>query len=377
MSSFVVYIYHIICHLLKCIYYRAKIIIDKKKRFTIDSSNTVLIISHNMGGGTAAYLNSISTPDTVIIKNIEYIWHLCYRIEHNGITRYIDNSEMKKILRLHYKMIILNSFVKMTGVFEIIDLVICNKKHYYDTKMIYLVHDYHSICPNFNLIINSHYCGLKCSKCNYRQPIVYGSRKEVNLLEWRRKWKCLFEACNEIRCFSESSKSIMSSVFPEIIDKISIIPHKMKEIHGTVAKYGNHYSKIGFFGTINNEAKGIYQTRLLLDYIDRNIQIYFVGSENNEIGVVQSNVHYIGRYNHDDLLDIINNNEIECAIIPSVAPETFSFLVSELIMINIPVLGFNIGAQGEKIRKYKKGILFDDWEKMGKYINHQYLHNNE
>jgi len=372
MSNNLKYLFHLLAFPFLYIKYRILILFDINKSRDDYLECSTLIISHDLGGGTAKYLDSFRTKDAVIIKNIEYIWHICYKVEIADQHFYITDNKMKKIISKEYNEIIINSFVKMRQIFSLMPLFINIKKMHPHIKLLYLVHDYHAVCPNFNLIRNNTYCGLICQNCNYIQPIVFGSKKKVDIIEWRKQWETFLENCDEILCFSNSSKNIICSVYPLITDKVIVKPHEVLPIPGKYILNDNIVYKVGFFGTINNGAKGLYQTREILSQIDNNINVCFVGSKAEEIGIKRNNIQYLGRYSHNQLIDIINTNNISLAVFPSVVPETFSFLVSELIMIGIPILGFDIGAQGEKIKEYSKGTVFDSWEEMVKFINGQF-----
>ena len=47
---------------------------------------------------------------------------------------------------------------------------------------------------------------------------------------------------------------------------------------------------------------------------------------------------------------------IQVVLFPSICPETFSFTLSEIFAMELPVVGYEIGAQGRRIADYKKGI---------------------
>ena len=60
----------------------------------------------------------------------------------------------------------------------------------------------------------------------------------------------------------------------------------------------------------------------------------------------------MGRYKVSELDKIIMEQGISAVLFPSICPETFSYTVSELIHVGIPVACFNLGAQAEKIKGY-------------------------
>jgi glycosyltransferase involved in cell wall biosynthesis len=44
-------------------------------------------------------------------------------------------------------------------------------------------------------------------------------------------------------------------------------------------------------------------------------------------------------------------------LMPSICPETFSYVTQELIDMEVPLVCFDIGAQAEKIKNYHKGLI--------------------
>ena len=47
-------------------------------------------------------------------------------------------------------------------------------------------------------------------------------------------------------------------------------------------------------------------------------------------------------------------------LLPSVCPETFSFLTSEIIMMKVPLLVFDLGAQRDKTLEYCYGEVIPE-----------------
>jgi glycosyltransferase involved in cell wall biosynthesis len=64
-----------------------------------------------------------------------------------------------------------------------------------------------------------------------------------------------------------------------------------------------------------------------------------------------------GAYKHEDLVGLIEANKINLAFFPSICPETFSYVTEEMIRLELPVVAFDLGAPGERLRGYRKGRL--------------------
>ena len=58
-----------------------------------------------------------------------------------------------------------------------------------------------------------------------------------------------------------------------------------------------------------------------------------------------------GDYRRDDLVDLIEANGINLFFFPSICPETFSYVIEEMICSALPIVAFDLGAPGERLRE--------------------------
>ena len=82
------------------------------------------------------------------------------------------------------------------------------------------------------------------------------------------------------------------------------------------------------------------------------------------MGISRKNTEFYGKYKLDELPELIKKSTISMGIFPSICSETFSYLVSEHIMMGLPIMCFDIGAQADKVRAYDKGIVVKDVDEM-------------
>lgn len=75
-------------------------------------------------------------------------------------------------------------------------------------------------------------------------------------------------------------------------------------------------------------------------------------------GYEAPNLHKYGAYERKNIKTILQNNKISVVCIMSRCSETFCYTLSEAIDAKIPVLAYDIGAVGERVRENKLGILF-------------------
>jgi glycosyltransferase involved in cell wall biosynthesis len=69
-----------------------------------------------------------------------------------------------------------------------------------------------------------------------------------------------------------------------------------------------------------------------------------------------------GPYKHDDLPGLIERTGANVFLFPSIWPETFSYVVQELVSMDLPVASFNFGAPAERLAAYPKGLVLDSMD---------------
>lgn len=66
-------------------------------------------------------------------------------------------------------------------------------------------------------------------------------------------------------------------------------------------------------------------------------------------------VRVTGSYTSEMLPGLIENSGANIMLMPSIYPETFSFVTHEIIGLGLPVVCFDLGAQAEAVSRYSKG----------------------
>ncbi|MFR6331332.1 MAG: hypothetical protein ACLUOI_22695 [Eisenbergiella sp.] len=220
------------------------------------------------------------SPKTVILRRLSYGERsdIIYEVSNldKGKNFLLSLSDLNEIFRLHFSQITINTLVHTTTIENIFNHVIEYKINHPNCRLLYLVHDFHSVCLNCNLYVNDHYCALKCEeeKCN-----LYLADKKVTIQEWRMIWKRFFAYVDEIRCFSNSSKEILCQAYKDLEkDKIKIQPHDLSFITFTpiigIERLSLH---LGIIGACNANIKGKSVAKIIRKYGDE-IPISMVGS---------------------------------------------------------------------------------------------------
>ncbi|MEM3290539.1 MAG: glycosyltransferase [Candidatus Micrarchaeaceae archaeon] len=344
-----------------------------------------IIINHDLGGGANEYMkHAISEKAmSIILKYDDFIKkyilmftgkkidELAFQINDlNEIQQLIENIKIKEI--------VINELVSYPMVLDFLELII-NLKKIFSIKLKFMVHDFFCICPIYTLINNNlEYCDIPedmnyCNKCIKLNPLmkmpdkayIKGDYPGINLNTWRLKFRELLSNCDEIVCFSESSKKILLKAFPDLDSQlIKIIPHKVDYIKERVKINNFNFINLAVIGNISIE-KGGMVVKEVADYIEKEhledkIKIHIFG-QLYDTSILQNKVitnH--GQYKKTELPAIMKKNEINCVFIPSIWPETFSYTTEEAILMDLPVAVFNLGAPAERVKRYSKGIILDN-----------------
>jgi len=226
----------------------------------------------------------------------------------------------------------------------------------YEGKVEVCFHDFYPLCPSVVLMEDSVYCQLiKCDNCS----VI----KKDKLKRWRSDWQKLFDKAEKVTFFSKSSLNIAKQVF-KFSDSCVVQPHKALVSFKKSDKYQYADSSsltVGFIGAVN-KIKG---ADIILEMAQQNPKIQFViiGAVSNEykvrVGKLR-NIKVTGSYKQKELPTLLKENDVKIAAVMTVVPETFCYVLQELMMLNYPVVSFNIGAQGERNSQYKYGRVLDD-----------------
>jgi len=241
--------------------------------------------------------------------------------------------------------------------FDIIDIIKERK-----IKTIISLHDYYSLCPRvnkYNYIYNK-YCNTidenECAFC-----LKYFSDKIKNIIAWKNIWNILFLNVDKIIVPSKSVKIKIENIHKNI--SINVIEHgiditKINEELNIDNKNEFHIAFIGVLIRIKGEMV-VEELVKFANKKSKKIYFHFFGySELDNLRKYKfKNYKYHGKYKRDELGKLLKENNIMLTCIFSIVPETFSYTLTESVANNIPVLGIDIGAVGQRIKDNNLGWL--------------------
>jgi hypothetical protein len=223
------------------------------------------------------------------------------------------------------------------------------------------IHDFYAICPSQHLLNSSEkYCGVPqdpkiCEIClKENRAAHWASSRPVDIAEWRRPFTQLFDAANVINVFDRSSIDILRRGFSLEDRKFRVTPHSSDFFNCDRQADLSGQLHIGILGTLTTIKGGA-----VLDALSR-----YVGSKNFQIPItvvgrsvvpVGAGIKVLGAYEINDLPGIVHRERINAILMPTIVPETFSYTISEAMKMGLPIVAFDIGAQGERVKKYRFG----------------------
>jgi glycosyltransferase involved in cell wall biosynthesis len=164
----------------------------------------------------------------------------------------------------------------------------------------------------------------------------------------------LIDAATMLTVFDQSSVEILRKAFKINDAKIKVIPHVIDYFNCNEQIDISGLLHIGLLGTLSH-LKGSEVVNSLSQYIGvRNLKIplTLVGSS---LVMTHKGIKVYGSYEPNDLPSIISSKKINVILMASIVPETFSYTISETMKMGLPIVAFDIGAQGNRVNQYKLG----------------------
>ncbi len=336
----------------------------------------ILWVDHALGGGTEAYSRRQfrELKKEYNILRLQYFpatrqYHLTLITNTCRTYRTPDIYRIYNICNnLDIDKIIVNNLVAYKNTIEILHIIQAIKENNtMQPAVSFRGHDYHCICPSFNLInCDGQYCNLRynggCEKC-WANNMLGADATTYNVLKsgatticrWRTEWGNFLEKTSDsIVLFSEKIADIFVRTYPQIKNKIQIIPHTVQKFKPIKIKPHREIN-IAILGAISYQ-KGAKIIHDMAQHLPQDINLKIIGTIKN----APSNIFVNGKYKTHQLPRLVKRHKIDLVFIPSIWPETFSYTTSEAISMGLPVACYNIGAPAERVSKYTNGLVLNN-----------------
>ncbi len=342
------------------------------RRLAAAAKSVQLFIDHDLGGGANHVRHTLVKEQlaargvvfvlTFHVPTLQYVLECRRRDASERLVVDID-ALLRALPTLGLERVHWNNAVSFTRPLVLLDAITLLARHQ-AVPVTYYLHDYHCICPShFLLGCDGRYCGLgdigQCAAClpNIHDGLTsLFSERDIHL--WRRRWDAFLSATDEIIYFSQASLALVIRTYPQLARHagLKLRPHSIADFPArSIGVDLQAPLNIGIVGRINGH-KGAHVVRQMAQAIEArgaDAHITVLGAID---GLNRSRLVTItGSYQRDELPELIARHRINVIAFTSIWPETFSYVVAEVMSLNLPIVCFDLGAPAERLKQYAFG----------------------
>ncbi len=284
---------------------------------------------------TDSYAREIANYKTDInqYSQIAYTNNCCIKMLEN-----IFESFKIDILHVHHFL------------FQSFDAIDIAKK--YNVYSVVTLHDLYMICPSINKVYKDKYCeydsSSNCKDCLKKR---YGLGNDI-IENWQKTCKNVLSKFDLRIVPSENTQKLFKAIYPEL--DFEVVEHGVEIIDVSCVKpvKANGCFNVAFVGAMAIHKGGNILKELKNKNVGKDIKIHLFGK--SEIpALYKSNANYInhGPYSRGELPKLLIENGIDLVCIFATWPETYSYTLTECYMAHIPILTFDLGAVGDRVKK--------------------------
>lgn len=334
----------------------------------------VVVFDHAMGGGANRYrlereAAHIAAGRTVVVvtprlSTLDFL--VSVRARH-GEWRMVEHDLEAVLARLAVarpSRVEVNEAVTFPDVGRVLRWSLAQQRR--GAHLRFNLHDFHAVCPSYTLMdAEDRFCGIPglaaCRRCLPANPLhTLGFDQHVSMLHWRSDWAAFLQEADEVVAFSASSEALLRRAFPALPeDRVRIEPHAppapaLRAVRKAGAR-GDGDFVIAAVGHLS-VAKGAAMVNALAHGAHaRGLPLRFVvagTTDRPDPGVATT-----GAFERERLPDLLERLGADACLLPSLIPETYSYLADELMQTGLPLAVFDVGAPPERVRRYPGGLV--------------------
>ena len=230
--------------------------------------------------------------------------------------------------------------------------------------IVFSFHDFYTICPAVNMTREG---GVPCQgDCSGMVqnclPVLWRSEEQNTVYgpNWRKQFASALASCAAFVTTSRSTRDILVKFLPSLKDRPwHIIPHGRDFSHFEDAPAplaGAEPLRMLLPGTLTMQ-KGASLVAELAERINPEIVELHILGEAPDILLRKRGVVVHGRYERNEFQARVLAIRPHLGGVLSIWPETYSHTLTELWSCGLPVVGFDLGAVGERLRETGAGWL--------------------
>lgn len=338
-------------------------------------SGAALVVDHSLGGGANNFRATLIQQMLESGRDVILWVYTPYLLRHE-ISIHADQG--RRVRRFHMaweKWALLLESRKISEVVfnncvgfsrqELVPAMLTAFRQVGGAHLQVYLHDFHMVCPShFLLDYKGEFCGVpdveQCRRC---LPHIDNGlarlfvARDIDL--WRERWGEMLKIADNIVYFSESSRALLSRAYPMLRNEQWVFrPHQLPPTLGQF-RYpfdapGLRVAVVGHIGHHKGRDKVL---DLVCQARQQQVALQLVVLGTLETGEASAAVLQLGAYQREDLCRLLNENQVHMALMPSICPETFSYVTHELMQLGVPLVCFNIGAQAEAVAAYERGCV--------------------
>lgn len=317
-------------------------------------------LGHSMGGGAEIFLQQkldshVAEDRAAVVIRVGGVSRFVIELYHQGGVSSLqcdDISEIKSV----FSATTACRFIYSCGVGDSDPLglpkdlcFLCREGQ--DTLEV-LVHDFFMVSPSYCLLDDQDkFRGVPSAKsCDHLDPL---------LVKWQESWGTLLRSSDQITVFSHSSRKMLLQAYPNIEERITVRPHRLPTDVPSIRSTDQDRCVVGVLGNIGPQkgAQVIADMSALLVEDERLVVLGELAPSFR----LRARGHVHGGYQIRHIEALVKKYGITCWVVPSIWPETFSFVTHEALSTSMPVVTFDLGAQAEAARQQPNGhvVPFD------------------
>lgn len=342
------------------------------QRWRVPLRAPVVVFDHAMGGGAnrareRLVQGHLSAGRTVAVIT-PVLAELGYRLHVRGPRGQwvLDGGDLEPLLamleRARPAAIEVNDLVTFADVGRVQRWCLAHKSR--GTALAFHLHDFHAACPAFTLVdLHDRFCAIPgyevCATCLPANPThTLGFHQHVALPDWRARWAEFLTQVDRIVAFSQDSIGWLQRAFPGLpLDHVVLQPPwpevaPLRPVRPSPHRRPLVVAAVGHLSV----PKGAEMLRTLATLAhERGLPLRFVVVGTTDRPCAQ--IPVTGPFRRDELSAILERLGVGACLLPSICPETYSFVTDELMQTGLPVAVFDVGAPPERVRAYPSGLV--------------------
>ncbi len=348
---------------------RRNVDIKRLKRHLSKYKGVVLHVLHALGGGTEVYARDVA--QMLLGYGFESVFARPDHVGRLAMSAYSAREMPNLVFNCADDIDLVNQLFKELNL---------SRMHFHnvigfspeatnfiantDIPQTLTLHDYVSICPQLNLLDQRmQYCGVPpariCNTClRERHPPVPAD----SISAWRREWHAALKKADRVIAPSYFVKDAVTKVFPDV--PVSVVAHyeeRRTKSYVEGEPSDSAIRKIAVLGNLNlHKGRDIIYS-CAQDSYARHLPLQFVvfGSIDLEENQFGGKLRKMGTYERANLGGHLARTKCRIGFLPSIWPETFSFVLSEFLAFGLHPVVFNLGAQAERLAAAGMGTILD------------------